>query len=83
MSEAVEAVSAALFYERVVEETLVRLERIWPHFGWSYAENFVVYRGSLWLQFGCETERRMYWVLVEDSVDVVRTWDLGEIADLS
>lgn len=66
-----------------VEGTLARLGGIWPFEGWTYAGNFMVYGGSQWLQVSSSVERRMYWVLVEDSVDVVRTWDLGEIPDLS
>lgn len=81
MSEAIEAVSAALHYERVVEETRERLEQVWPEMGWSYAENFLVYSDTLWLNFSCESDRRMYWVLV-DSGKVVMTWDIGEVSDL-
>ena len=65
-----------------VETTLERLTRVWPYEGWKFAENYLVYRGTLWLQFSSEYGRRMYWVRNEDSDDVVRVWDLGEIPDL-
>lgn len=82
MEDTISDLDEVLHYARVSAETLARLEKIWPHSGWESTGNHVVYRNTLWLQVSSESERRVYWVLVEDSDDVVRVWDLGEIPDL-
>ncbi len=70
-------------YDRAVEETKRRLEEVDRDHEWTYTENFIVYGGTLWLQFAAAWERRMYWVRVDDERDNVRmTWDLSEVPDL-
>lgn len=82
MEDTISDMDEVLHYARVADETLARLEKVWPHSGWKATGNHVVYRNTLWLQVSSESERRVYWVWAEDSDDVVRVWDLGEIPDL-
>jgi hypothetical protein len=63
--------------------TIARLRRDSPEGEWSFNGDVVLYQDTLWLHFADASERRMWWVRVDDEDDeVAMTWDIGEISDL-
>lgn len=78
------------FLEKVVRESALpsitqdRLRREFPDGDWAFTGEFVVMQGELFLHFAESTERRMWWVMVEEKWTGMTplTWDIGEISDL-
>jgi hypothetical protein len=74
---------ATIYQAGLSNATIARLRRDSPEGEWSFNGDVVLYQDTLWLHFADASERRMWWVRVDDEDDeVAMTWDIGEISDL-
>jgi len=69
--------------DHALKETRDRLVRAYPQREWSFTGDHCLYQGELFLHFAEATERRMWWVLVDDeSSEIAMSWNMEGMSDL-
>lgn len=80
--EVKEVLGKALSESGVVGATLDRLKAAFPDREWGFTEDHCLHQDELFLHFAESTERRMWWVLVDDAAEVAMSWNMEGMSDL-
>ena len=82
IEEVKEVLGKAVSEAGVVGATMERLRAAYPEREWSFTGDHCLHQDELFMHFAEHTERRMWWVRVDDDAEVAMSWNMEGMSDL-